>query len=29
VIPVVESMAKVVLADHYLRQKIYADKYSI
>jgi chorismate synthase len=29
VIPVVESMAKVVLADHYLRQKTYADKYSI
>ncbi len=29
VIPVVESMAKVVLADHYLRQKAYADKYSI
>ena len=29
VIPVVESMCKVVLADHFLRQKIYADKYSI
>jgi len=29
VIPVVESMALVVLADHYLRQKAYANKYSI
>lgn len=29
VIPVVESMAKAVLADHYLRQKTYADKYPI
>lgn len=29
VIPVIESMAKVVLADHYLRQKAYANKYSI
>jgi chorismate synthase len=29
VIPVVEAMAKVVLADHFLRQRVYANKNSV